>query len=145
MTAKKFIPIQNTLNRILQTLQSPEQKDYQSYQQLLNCCLPPKWHGQVIIGKIEGVHWQLWTADSTHAYQLRFLLGEVEKLLQQKLPHPPRLKVSARPDIKDCLAKTPLGVSSHYRTRHYSETEAEQFLRSFLQKNTVGYGKKESN
>lgn len=132
MTAKKLTPIQHTLNRILQNLQSTDQINYQSYQQMLNSCLPPQWQGRVIIGKIEGLQWQLWVADSTYAYQLRFLLREIESLLREKLPHPPRLKVSARPDIKDCFAQNP-PRQDYYRTRYYSVTEAEECIRLFLQ------------
>ena len=102
------------------------------YQNLLYACLPASWRSRVLLGKQEGLQWQLWVANGSDGYQLRFLLSEVEAMLAQKLPHPPKLSVVARPDVWAQQRALPDG-GRLYPRRYYSEAEAEAVITAFIE------------
>lgn len=104
---------------------------YGSYQNLLYSCLPQVWHQRVLLGKIEGKRWYLWVENGSDAYQLRFLLSEIQTALGQKLPVMPELRVTPRPDIwmqqNNHVIKGTL-----YRRHYYTPQEAERVIADFM-------------
>ncbi|WP_048715738.1 hypothetical protein [Cardiobacterium hominis] len=128
---KTLAPVRNQLKSLLRQLDmdTTQSRDYQN---LLYACLPASWRSRVLLGKQEGLQWQLWVANGSDGYQLRFLLSEVEAMLAQKLPHPPKLSVVARPDVWTQQRALPDG-GRLYPRRYYSEAEAEAVITAFIE------------
>ena len=128
---KTLSPVRNQLKSLLRQLDmdTTQPRDYQN---LLYACLPASWRSRVLLGKQEGLQWQLWVANGSDGYQLRFLLSEVEAMLAQKLPHPPKLLVVARPDVWAQQRALPDG-GRLYPRRYYSEAEAEAVITAFIE------------
>ena len=128
---KTLAPVRNQLKSLLRQLDmdTTQSRDYQN---LLYACLPASWRSRVLLGKQEGLQWQLWVANGSDGYQLRFLLSEVEAMLAQKLPHSPKLSVVARPDVWAQQRALPDG-GRLYPRRYYSEAEAEAVITAFIE------------
>ena len=128
---KTLSPVRNQLKSLLRQLDmdTTQSRDYQN---LLYACLPASWRSRVLLGKQEGLQWQLWVANGSDGYQLRFLLSEVEAMLAQKLPHLPKLSVVARPDVWAQQRALPDG-GRLYPRRYYSEAEAEAVITAFIE------------
>lgn len=128
---KTLAPVRNQLKSLLRQLDmdTTQSRDYQN---LLYACLPASWRSRVLLGKQEGLQWQLWVANGSDGYQLRFLLSEVEAMLAQKLPHPPKLSVVARSDVWAQQRALPDG-GHLYPRRYYSEAEAEAVITAFIE------------
>ena len=128
---KTLAPVRNQLKSLLRQLDmdTTQSRDYQN---LLYACLPASWRSRVLLGKQEGLQWQLWVANGSDGYQLRFLLSEVEAMLAQRLPHPPTLSVVARPDVWAQQRALPDG-GRLYPRRYYSEAEAEAVITAFIE------------
>lgn len=128
---KTLAPVRNQLKSLLRQLDmdTTQSRDYQN---LLYACLPASWRSRVLLGKQEGLQWQLWVANGSDGYQLRFLLSEVEAMLAQKLPHLPKLSVVARPDVWAQQRALPDG-GRLYPRRYYSEAEAEAVITAFIE------------
>ena len=128
---KTLAPVRNQLKSLLRQLDVDTTQSH-DYQNLLYACLPASWRSRVLLGKQEGLQWQLWVANGSDGYQLRFLLSEVEAMLAQKLPHPPKLSVVARPDVWAQQRALPDG-GRLYPRRYYSEAEAEAVITAFIE------------
>ena len=128
---KTLAPVRNQLKSLLRQLDmgTTQSRDYQN---LLYACLPASWRSRVLLGKQEGLQWQLWVANGSDGYQLRFLLSEVEAMLAQKLPHPPKLSVVARPDVW-AQQRALRDGGRLYPRRYYSEAEAEAVITAFIE------------
>ena len=122
---KTLAPVRNQLKSLLRQLDmdTTQSRDYQN---LLYACLPASWRSRVLLGKQEGLQWQLWVANGSDGYQLRFLLSEVEAMLAQKL------SVVARPDVWAQQRALPDGGRLYPRC-YYSEAEAEAVITAFIE------------
>jgi len=130
---KALAPARNFLKPLLRQLDADvAQSQWRDYQNLLYACLPASWRSRVLLGKQEGLQWQLWVANGSDGYQLRFLLSEVEAMLAQKLPHPPRLAVVVRADVWAQQRVLPAD-GRLYPRRYYSVAEAEAVLDAFIE------------
>ena len=130
---KHFTQPPRHLKNILRQLQLDAGSEQAArYRQLLDACLPAMWRDRVLLGSVEGLRWRLWVANGSDGYQLRFLLSEVEAMLAQKLPHPPKLSVVARPDVWAQQRALPDG-GRLYPRRYYSEAEAEAVITAFIE------------
>ena len=128
---KTLAPVRNQLKSLLRQL-DVDTSQSRDYQNLLYACLPASWRSRVLLGKQEGLQWQLWVANGSDGYQLRFLLSEVEAMLAQKLPHPPKLAVVVRTDVWAQQRSLPDG-GRLYPRRYYSEAEAEAVITAFIE------------
>lgn len=128
---KPLAPVRDYLRPLLRQLDvnTAAARDYQN---LLYACLPGEWRSRVLLGKQEGLQWQLWVANGSDGYQLRFLLSEVEAMLAQKLPHPPKLAVVVRADVWAQQRALP-ATGRLYPRRFYSEAEAEAVIETFIE------------
>lgn len=128
---KPLAPVRDYLRPLLRQLDvnTAVARDYQN---LLYACLPGEWRSRVLLGKQEGLQWQLWVANGSDGYQLRFLLSEVEAMLAQKLPHPPKLAVVVRADVWAQQRALP-ATGRLYPRRFYSEAEAEAVIETFIE------------
>jgi hypothetical protein len=130
---KPLSPVAKFLPALLRELGTDEaQSSWRNYQHLLFSCLPGEWHSRVLLGEIEGLRWQLWVANGSDGYRLRFLLSEIEAMLAKKLPHPPKLSVVVRADIWAQLRVLPQG-GRLYPRHYYTESEADAVIDAFVE------------
>lgn len=128
---KPLAPARDYLRPLLRQL-DVDTAAARDYQNLLYACLPGEWRGRVLLGKQEGLQWQLWVANNSDAFRLRFLLSEAEAMLARKLPHPPRLAVAVRADVWAQQRVLPAD-GRFYPRRYYSVAEAEAVLDAFIE------------
>ena len=133
---KTLAPVRNQLKSLLRQLDmdTTQSRDYQN---LLYACLPASWRSRVLLGKQEGLQWQLWVANGSDGFRLRFLLSEVEAMLAQKLPHPPKLAVVVRTDVWAQQRALP-DTGRLYPRRYYSAAEAEAVIDAFIEEQLRG-------
>jgi len=130
---KALAPARNFLKPLLRQLDADvAQSQWRDYQNLLYACLPAAWRSRVLLGKLEGLRWQLWVGNGSDGFQLRFLLSEVEALLATKLPHPPKLSVVVRADVWAQQRALP-ATGRLYPRHYYSEAEAEAVIEAFIE------------
>lgn len=129
---KHFTRPQRHLRHILRRLHLDAGSEQAArYRQLLDGCLPAMWRERVLLGSVEGLRWQLWVANGSDGTRLRFLLSEIQNLLAQKLPRPPELSVTVRPDIWAQQRHLPAVISLHQR-RYYTMEEADAVISAFI-------------
>ena len=68
---KTLAPVRNQLKSLLRQLDmdTTQSRDYQN---LLYACLPASWRSRVLLGKQEGLQWQLWVANGGRLYPRRY-------------------------------------------------------------------------
>ena len=129
---KHFTQPQRHLRNILRQLQLDAGSEQAArYRQLLDVCLPAMWRDRVLLGSVEGLRWQLWVANGSDGTRLRFLLSEIQNVLAQKLPHPPQLSVTVRPDIWAQQRDLPTPIRLHQR-HDYTVEEADAVISAFI-------------
>ena len=129
---KHFTRPQRHLQHILRQLHlDGDSEQAVRYRQLLDACLPAMWRERVLLGSVEGLRWQLWVANGSDGTRLRFLLSEIQNALAQKLPHPPQLGVTVRPDIWAQQRRLPAPMQLHQR-HDYTEEEADAVISAFI-------------
>lgn len=106
---------------------------YHKYHSILMSCIPPQWEAKIMVGKLEKGVWQLFVAHNHEAFQLRYLLPEIERQLAKRLPYPPKLKVNANPHLWQAFPqrRKPLRVKSG---RERTPAEADLIISRFLAK-----------
>ena len=128
---KALAPARNFLKPLLRQLDADvAQSQWRDYQNLLYACLPAAWRSRVLLGKLEGLRWQLWVANGSDGSRLRFLLSEIKNELARKLPHPPELSVAVRPDIW-AQQRRPAAIHLH-RRHYYTAEEADAVIQTFI-------------
>lgn len=129
---KHFTQPQRHLKNILRQLQFDAGSEQAArYRQLLDACLPAMWRDRVLLGSVEGLRWQLWVANGSDGTRLRFLLSEIQNVLAQKLPYPPQLSVTVRPDIWAQQRHLPAPIRLHQR-HDYTMEEADAVISAFI-------------
>ncbi|UJF25152.1 DUF721 domain-containing protein [Suttonella sp. R2A3] len=133
MTRKKspFTRFDHELNRVLRKLpHHDELEDRHRLQRLLSSVLPEQWRARVVSTSINNGLWSVLVRSSAEAYQLRFLAPEIEQLLADKLPFPPKLKIRVDPQLwVRQQHRTALPASLYHR--RLSDEEAERALENF--------------
>lgn len=106
--------------------------DFHRYHAILMDCLPEQWAHRVMPGALRNGRWQLYVAQSSDAYQLHYLLPEIQQRLAEKLPYPPTLKINANPTLWQAFPERRRPV--RVRAAHtFSIEEAEAVIARFLQ------------